>query len=261
MAHPLNTSESLRRLSDADYEVAPGEHDVRGWHVIAVNDQPIGTVADLVIDPGAGKVRYLEVDVDRKVFQLERDRRVLIPIGSAQLEPKEKRVFLSGMSRAAVSKLPEYTGATLGYEYDDFYRDQLSTAYPPKHITRSAEELRIHKRVEKKGDVRVGKHVETERIRQDVPVRQEQVHVERRPVNRAAGATPEFQEKEVVVPVMEEEVVVEKRPVVKEEIVISKEPVTTHQTVETDLRHEEVDVDRSSGKVRTEEKKKTRGDS
>ncbi len=26
MAHPLDTSESLRRLSDADYEVAAGEY-------------------------------------------------------------------------------------------------------------------------------------------------------------------------------------------------------------------------------------------
>jgi uncharacterized protein (TIGR02271 family) len=252
------TRDSLRRLSDADYEVASGEHDVRGWQVVAANDERIGNVDDLIIDPAAGKVRYLEVDVDRKVFGLERDRRVLVPIGSAQLDPKDKRVFLGGMTRAALSKLPDYSGATFDSNYDDLYRGHLSTAYPPKHITRSAEELRIHKRLEKTGDVRVAKHVETERIRQDVPVRQEQVHVERRPVNRAAGATPEFQDKEVVVPVMEEEVVIEKRPVVKEEIVIGKEPTTTHKTVETDLRHEEVDVDRSSGKVRIKEEEKTR---
>ena len=46
--------------------------------------------------------------------------------------------------------------------------------------------------------------------------------------------------------------------IVKEEIVISKEPVTKQKTVETDLRHEEVDVDRSSGNVRIKEEK-TRG--
>jgi hypothetical protein len=59
MAHPLSTSESLRRLSDADYEVAPGEPDVRGWRVIAANDEQLGTIVDLIIDPAAGKVRYL----------------------------------------------------------------------------------------------------------------------------------------------------------------------------------------------------------
>ena len=83
------------------------------------------------------------------------------------------------------------------------------------------------------------------------------MHVERRPVNRPAGTAPEFREDEIVVPVMEEEVVIEKRPVVKEELVISKEQVTTNKTVETDLRHEEFDVERS-GDVRINDKK-TRG--
>jgi uncharacterized protein (TIGR02271 family) len=124
-------------------------------------------------------------------------------------------------------------------------------------MTRSAEQLRIGKRLEQKGDVRVAKHVETERVRQDVPLRHEQVHVERRPVDRTAGAA-EFRDQEIVVPVMEEDAVIEKRPVVKEEIVITKEPVTKQKTVETDLRHEEVDVDRSSGDVRIKEEK-TRG--
>jgi uncharacterized protein (TIGR02271 family) len=259
MAHPLHTSESLRRLSEADYEVAGGEYDVRGWHVVDATDERVGKVHDLIIDPVAGKVRYLEVDVDRKTFSLERDRRVLIPIGSAQLDPEHKHVCLSGMTRAAFTNLPDYTGANLASDYDDAYRGHLSTAYPPKRITRSAEELRIDKRLEKKGDVRVAKHVETERVRQEVPIQKEQVHVERRPVNRTAGTAPEFRDDEIVVPVMEEEVVVEKRPVVKEELVISKEPVTTTKTVETDLRHEEFDVDRSSGDVHIKDEKKRGG--
>ena len=60
---------------------------------------------------------------------------------------------------------------------------------------------------------------------------------------------------------MEEEAVVEKRPVVKDEIVISKKPVTEHQKIETDVRHEEFDVDRTSGNVRVnEDDKKEVGD-
>ena len=255
MAHPLKTSESLRRLSDADYEVAAGEYDVRGWDVVATNDEKIGTVVDLVIDPAAGTVRYLEVNVDRTAVGLEPDRHVLIPIGNGRLDARDKLVVLSGMTRAAITKLPAYTGANVDSDYDDTYRGYVSNAYPPKRMTRSAEELRIGKRLERKGDVRVAKHVETERVRQDVPLRQEQVHVERRPVDRTAGAAAEFRDQEIVVPVMEEEAVIEKRPVVQEEIVITKESVTKQQTVETDLRHEEVDVDRSSGKVRIKEEK------
>jgi uncharacterized protein (TIGR02271 family) len=204
-------------------------------------------------------VRYLEVDVDRDALRLDRDRRVLIPIGNAQLDTNDKLVLLSGMTPAAISKLPEYTGTSVDTDYDNSYHGHLSTSSDSKRITRSAEELRIGKRLEKKGDVRVAKHVETERVRQDVPVREEQVHVERRPVDQTAGVAAHFRDEEIVVPVMGEEVVVEKRPVVKEEIVISKEAVTKHETVETDLRHEEVDVDRSDDNVRMKKDDKPRG--
>jgi PRC-barrel domain len=106
IAHPLNTSESLRRLSDADYEVAAGEYDVRGWDVMATNDEKIGTVVDLIIDPAAGKVRYLEVNVDRKAVGIDRDRHVLIPIGNAQLDTGDKQVLLSGMTRPTLANVP-----------------------------------------------------------------------------------------------------------------------------------------------------------
>src|SRR5688572_21681417 len=74
MTHRHETAKSLRRLGDADYEVAPGARDVRGWRVIAANDQTVGRVEDFVIDPAAEKVRYLEVDIDREVARLDRDR-------------------------------------------------------------------------------------------------------------------------------------------------------------------------------------------
>jgi uncharacterized protein (TIGR02271 family) len=45
------------------------------------------------------------------------------------------------------------------------------------------------------------------------------------------------------VPIVEEELVVERRPVVKEEIVIKKKAVRETRTVEADLRKERVDVE------------------
>jgi uncharacterized protein (TIGR02271 family) len=44
-------------------------------------------------------------------------------------------------------------------------------------------------------------------------------------------------------PVTEEEVVTEKRPVVKEELRIRKDAVQDEEVVEEDVRKEEVDVD------------------
>jgi uncharacterized protein (TIGR02271 family) len=113
--------------------------------------------------------------------------------------------------------------------------------------------------MEQKGEVRVSKHVETERVRQSVPVQSEEVRVERRPIERDAVANAELRNDEIRVPVMEEEAVVEKRPVVKEEIVVTKEPRTTERTVEADLKREEVDVKPSSGSVLFRDETKDRG--
>jgi uncharacterized protein (TIGR02271 family) len=62
-----------------------------------------------------------------------------------------------------------------------------------------------------------------------------------------------------VIPVREEEAIVDKRPVVKEEVVISKEPVTRERTVEADVRREEFDVKPSSDAVRVKDDVKGRG--
>jgi uncharacterized protein (TIGR02271 family) len=260
MADPLNTnSPSLLRLSDADYEVASGERDVRGWDVCLANEEKIGEVDDLIIDPAAGKVRYLDVALDRQAVGLEKDRHVLVPIASAELDTGEEEVVLNGMNRAALLQLPEYDQQQHAAGYDQTFQSHLSDDLKSKRITRSAEELRIGKRVEQKGEVRVSKHIETEHVKQSVPLRSEEVHVERRPVERAVGSATEMRNDEIVVPVMEEEAMIEKRPVVKEEIVISKEPTTTQRTVEADVRREEIDVRPSSDNVRVSDDMKGRG--
>jgi uncharacterized protein (TIGR02271 family) len=257
MPNPLN-SETLRRLSDADFEVARGEHDVRGWKVVLPDDERIGKVDDLIIDPAMGKVRYLDVNLDRKAVGLDRDRHAIVPIANAQLDPDDKCVVLSGLTRSALLALPDYTGTNYDARYDTDYASRLKHDTISKRLTRSAEELQLGKRVAKAGEVRVSKHVETEHVKQEVPLRRDEVHIERRPVEQAVGYEPEFRNDEIVVPVVEEEAVIEKRPVVKEELVISKEPTTKHETVETDLRREEFDIDRSSRDVRVKDDK-TRG--
>ena len=41
-----------------DFKVADGDPDVRGWDVVASDGQKVGHVEDLLVDPGAMKVRY-----------------------------------------------------------------------------------------------------------------------------------------------------------------------------------------------------------
>jgi uncharacterized protein (TIGR02271 family) len=113
-------------------------------------------------------------------------------------------------------------------------------------IQRSEEELRVGTRKREAKAVKVRKRIVTERQRMSVPKVREEVTVERVPVEGRDAAelgAAKIGEDEIVVPMTEEEVVVEKRPVVKEEIRIRKDVVHEKEVVEADLRKEEIDID------------------
>ena len=111
-------------------------------------------------------------------------------------------------------------------------------------IQRTEEELRAGTREREAGEVGVRKRVRTEREQQTVPTRREEVSVERVPVEEGREASEgEIGDDEVSMPVVEEEVVVEKRPVVKEEIRIRKDVVEDEEVVEEDVRREEIDIE------------------
>jgi uncharacterized protein (TIGR02271 family) len=110
-------------------------------------------------------------------------------------------------------------------------------------VQRTEEELRAGVREREAGGVNVRKRVRTAHERLAVPKRREEVHVDRVPVEGRESSEPKIKDGEVRVPVIEEELVVEKRPVVKEEIRLRKEVVEEGEVVEEDVRKEEVDID------------------
>ncbi len=109
-------------------------------------------------------------------------------------------------------------------------------------VQRSEEELAAGTREREAGQLKVRKRGRTDREQIEMPTRHEEVSVERVPVEGEATET-EIGEDEVRVPVTEEEVVVEKRPVAKEEVRIRKDVVSDTETVEEDVRREEVEVE------------------
>jgi uncharacterized protein (TIGR02271 family) len=109
-------------------------------------------------------------------------------------------------------------------------------------VQRTEEELAAGTREREAGQLKVRKRVRTDREQIEVPTRHEEVSVERVPVEGEASEA-EIGEDEVRVPVTEEEVVVEKRPVAKEEVRIRKDVVEDTETVEEDVRREEVEVE------------------
>jgi uncharacterized protein (TIGR02271 family) len=111
-------------------------------------------------------------------------------------------------------------------------------------VQRTEEELTAGTREREAGALNVRKRVRIDHETVEAPTRHEEVTVERVPVEGEATASEaEIGDEEVRVPVTEEEVLMEKRPVAKEEIRVRKDVVEDVETVEEDVRREEVDVE------------------
>ena len=128
-------------------------------------------------------------------------------------------------------------------------RDRTTTDEDEIRVQRSEEELVAGTRERQAGGVKVRKRVRTDREQLKVPKKREEISVERVPVEEE-GQRREASEAGIVdngdeirIPIIEEEVVVEKRPVVKEEIRLHKEVVEEEEVVEEDVRKEEIDID------------------
>jgi len=108
------------------------------------------------------------------------------------------------------------------------------------------EELRARKQEVEKGEVRVRKEVVTEHKTLDVPVKREEVVIERHCVTGqpSANVTDLRPGDEIRVPVKEEQVHVEKTPVVKEEVTVGKRQIQETEHVAGTVRKEEVRVER-----------------
>jgi hypothetical protein len=81
---------SLEELHGSGYEITGGQPDITGWDIITRSGKKAGDVDDLLFDPDTNKVRYIIADLDKNQLNLDEDRKVLIPIGLAELYTKSK---------------------------------------------------------------------------------------------------------------------------------------------------------------------------
>jgi uncharacterized protein (TIGR02271 family) len=109
-----------------------------------------------------------------------------------------------------------------------------------------AEEPHVAKRQVETGRLRISKTVQTVEEQVAVPLTRDRAQVERVPVNRylEEPATPHYRGDTLVIPVMEEVIVVEKRLLLREEIHVTnvREQVQHEETIT--LRREQATVER-----------------
>lgn len=147
----------LQELDHSKYEIVKGEPDIRGWDVRYMTGQKLGSVEELIIDVQEKKVRYMVVDLDENELKLVH-RKILIPIGLAELDKREDDVLIPNISLEQLSRLPEYEkdnlnpvierriSSTLGRELHDVALAEAATT----HVRNEATDRKLTKEEKRK---------------------------------------------------------------------------------------------------------------
>ena len=123
------------------------------------------------------------------------------------------------------------------------------------------EELRARTQEVEAGEVGIRKEVVTEQQEIEVPVRREEVVIERRPVEGRPTSEPIGEGETIRVPVREEQVEADKQTVVREEIEVGKREVQDTERVAGIVRREEARIENEGDvDVRREGAERTRRD-
>ena len=197
----------------------------------------VGAIAGALIGMGVPKeeAEYYEGEVKsgRTLVAVRADGRY----DEAQQILRQRRAYdiesRDASTRSATVGQPVNAGATRSTPVDD------------RTIQLREEDLQARKTSVATGQVTLGKDVVEERKSVDVPVTREEVYVERRAVDRPADRPIQAgTEQTIEVPVREEQIELEKRPVVYEEVGVNKQQVVQNQQVTDTVRREELRMDK-----------------
>ncbi|MGA0557667.1 YsnF/AvaK domain-containing protein [Larkinella sp. VNQ87] len=118
------------------------------------------------------------------------------------------------------------------------------------------EQLVVDKKVIETGHIRITKRVFEEEKTFEFPVLTEEFDIERVPVNQYIDTAPpavRYEGDTMIVPVLQEVIVVEKRLLLVEEVHIHKRQTMSKTTEQVTLRREEVHIERNPASPGSEE--------
>jgi uncharacterized protein (TIGR02271 family) len=246
----------------------PSIDTIQSWQGRTMVDpagDKLGTIDAIYLDDETGQPEW--ATVTRGLFSA---KAAFVPLAQAQdlgdsvQVPYDKQQVTDAPTMQADGSLSQDEEAELYRHYGLDYSEHRSDSGLPagtddtvgrdtsgpttdEAMTRSEEELRVGTEARERGRARLRKHVTTEQQTVTVPVRREEVRVEREPITdanlEAATSGPEISEEEHEVTLREEEVVVEKRAVPKERVRLDTETVTDERQVSEEVRKEHIEVD------------------
>jgi len=243
----------------------PTMEDVRTWQgrdVVGPDGDKVGTVEDIYLDRETDQPEWAAVKTGLFGSKVH-----FVPIGDAQLSGEDLRIAYDKsmvkdapnidadgeLSPAEEQELYQYYGRS----YGSGTTTSTGNGGPAGHdvsgrntddaMTRSEEELRVGTTQRETGRARLVKHIVTENVQQTVPVRREEVRVEREPITDGnvdqATDGPELSEEEHEVTLRAEEPVVEKRVVPKERVRLETETHTDERAIDEEVRKERIDTE------------------
>ena len=235
-------------------------YEWRGRTIVSSDGDKIGTLEEVYLDTQTGQPEWAAVNTGlfgRKqsfVPLAEADPargEVVVPYSKDQVKGAPSVDPDGELSMDEEQRLYGHYGVSNDNDNDNDNdngdREDVSGPTTDDAMTRSEEELRVGTAERERGRARLRKYVVTEEVQQTVPVRREEVRLEREPITDAnvddAVAGPEISEEEHEVTLHQEEIVTEKRAVPKERVRMTKDTVTDEETVSEEVRKERIEVE------------------
>lgn len=224
-----------------DYDLVNSGQDCIGWTVVDQAGKTIGTVSEMLINTDTEMIDSILVDRKKR-------------IAAQDFSLADKQVVVRGILHDGEL---EMTGANETAEtqiYDQPMARQTGEVRNIAGVTRAAndgetvipiieEQLRLGKRPVESGTAHVRTSVTEVPVEESVTLREENVTVERRPVDRAVENAPAaFKEGTFEIKEMAEVPVVSKEARVVEEVVVGKNVTERQETVSETVKRTEVEV-------------------
>jgi uncharacterized protein (TIGR02271 family) len=179
--------------------------------------------------------RFLD-DNPHRLVRLDDGRELLVP--KNLLRPQDDGSFLLTAPIRELLGDERKEVASLARDETNFDRQTILPVVQ--------EELEVQKRVVESGRIRVNKKVETTESIVDEPLLRQGFDIQKIPVNRIIDEvpTPRYDGATLVLPILEEVLVVEKRLVLREEVRITPQREEVRDPQTHSLRREHVEVER-----------------
>lgn len=185
-----------------------------------------------------GNLLVTEVDDDSKADEIAR---LLDEREAVDLEHRKSHWKSTGYKGFQESAKP-YSSEQVERE-----RQELAAGEQAR-IQKTKEKLKVGKRGVSRGGIRVHKTVSERPVEEEIELREEDVDVERRKVDKPASESDAaFQDETIEVREHAEEPVVEKETRVDEEIVVGKKEHTHTETISETVRETDIDIEQLGG--------------